>query len=160
MNIEWKQKWLSFQHQGVQVKLHGIRDTSYVFSEITVHQLQAMTKHEAIWGMVQVYSVEPDQQSSPPLLPFQFQQLVDNFKELFEEPTGIPPVRALSHSIPLLPGAQPFRLKPYRYTPFQKDEIEKQVTHLLQSSMIQQSSSPFASPALLVKKKKGIGDYV
>ena len=46
-------------------------------------------------------------------------------------------------------------MKPYRYTPFQKDEIEKQVTHLLQSGMIQQSSSPFASPALLVKKKTG-----
>jgi hypothetical protein len=96
--------------------------------------------------------VEPDQQSSPPFLPFQFQQLVDNFQEIFEEPKGIPPVRALTHSIPLLPGAQPFRL---RYTPFQKDEIEKQVTHLLQSGMIQQSSSPFASPALLVKKKTG-----
>ena len=80
---------------------------------------------------------------------------MDNFQELFEEPKGIPPLRALTHSIPLLPGAQPFRLKPYRYTPFQKDEIEKQVTHLLQSGMIQQSSSPFASPALLVKKKTG-----
>jgi hypothetical protein len=76
---------------------------------------------------------------------------------LFTEPTGIPLVRALTHSIPLIPGAQPFRLKPYRYTPFQKDEIEKQMTHLLQSGMIQQSSSPFASPALLVKKK--IGDW-
>ena len=90
-----------------------------------------MTKHEAVWAMVQVYSVEPEQQSSPPSLPFQFQQLVDNFQELFEEPKGIPPIRALTHSIPLLSGARPFGLKPYRYTPFKKDEIEKQVTHPL-----------------------------
>jgi len=46
-------------------------------------------------------------------------------------------------------------LRPYRYSPAQKDEIEKQVLELLQSGMIQQSSSPFASPALLVKKKTG-----
>ena len=52
-------------------------------------------------------------------------------------------------------GSQPFRLRPYRYTPAQKDEIEKQVTHLLQNHMIQRSSSPYASPVLLVKKKNG-----
>lgn len=59
----------------------------------------------------------------------------------------------LTHSIPLVPGVQPFRLKPYGYTPSQKDEIEKQMEHLLKSLMIQESTSPFASPALLVKKK-------
>lgn len=52
-------------------------------------------------------------------------------------------------------GSQPFRLRPYRHTPAQKDEIEKQVTHLLKNHMIQHSSSPYASPVLLVKKKNG-----
>lgn len=60
----------------------------------------------------------------------------------------------MTHSIPLLPGSQPFRLRPYKYTPAQKDEIEQQVAQLLRSKMIHESSSPFASPALLVKKKK------
>lgn len=54
-----------------------------------------------------------------------------------------------------MPGVQAFRLKPYRYTPSQKDEIEKQIAHLLKSNMIQEGTSPFASPALLVKKKSG-----
>ena len=61
----------------------------------------------------------------------------------------------MTHSIPLLSGTQPFRLRPYRYTPFQKDEIEKQVAHLLTNNMIQESTGPFASPVLLVKKKTG-----
>jgi len=88
-------------------------------------------------------------------LPKGFQQLVDQYVELFAEPTRVPLTRTHIHSIPLIPGAQPFRQKLYRYTPFQKDEIEKQLAHLLKNKMIQESSSPFASIALLVKKKTG-----
>jgi hypothetical protein len=44
---------------------------------------------------------------------------------------------------------------PYRYTPQQKDEIEKQIQEMLDSGIVQQSSIPFASAVLLVKKKDG-----
>jgi hypothetical protein len=54
---------------------------------------------------------------------------VDQFEEIFAEPTGTPPNRSHAHTIPLILGALPFRLKPCRYTPFYKDEIEKQVKH-------------------------------
>jgi hypothetical protein len=42
---------------------------------------------------------------------------------------------------------------PYRYAPLLKSEIEQQVVVMLQQGIIQKSSSPFASPVLLVKKK-------
>lgn len=68
---------------------------------------------------------------------------------------GLPPRRHINHTIPLISGAQPFRLRPYRYNPAQKDEIENQVQELLQNDLIRESTSPFASPVLLVKKKTG-----
>jgi hypothetical protein len=43
--------------------------------------------------------------------------------------------------------------RPYRYSPDQKNEIERQVEAMLQSGTIVPSLSPFASSVLLVKKK-------
>jgi hypothetical protein len=78
---------------------------------------------------------------------------VNQYQHLFKEPKELPPARWIDHAIPLLPGVQPFRLRPYRYTPQQKDDIERQVTEMLKSGIIQQSTSPFASQILLEKKK-------
>lgn len=57
--------------------------------------------------------------------------------------------------IPLMPGTQPFNLRLYRHKPELKSEVEHQITELLDACIIQCSSSPFSSPAILVKKKNG-----
>ena len=81
---------------------------------------------------------EPDQlllqleQSEPVLssehdvvsVPAPISQLIDEFSDLFHPPTSLPPSRACNHEIPLLPGAQPVFIRPYRYPPKLKDEIE------------------------------------
>jgi len=81
--------------------------------------------------------------------------LLQQYHHLFHEPTDLPPNREDDHHIPLILGAQPVNIRPYRYSPQQKSEIEKQVTDMLQRRVIKPSSSPFASPILLVKKKDG-----
>ena len=43
----------------------------------------------------------------------------------------------------------------YRFAPAQKNEIEKQLTEMLQNGTIRPSTSPYASPVLLVRKKDG-----
>lgn len=90
-------------------------------------------------------------------LPAEIKQLVSEFADIFESLTELPPRHLGDHVIPLVQGAQPFKLRPYRYNPAQKTEIEQQITELLQKGLIQPSTSLYSSPALLVKKK--IGDW-
>jgi hypothetical protein len=70
-------------------------------------------------------------------------------------PDSLPPKREYDHEIPLVEGARPVTIRPYRYPPALKDKIETQVDAMLQEGIIQPSSSPFHSPVLLVRKKDG-----
>jgi hypothetical protein len=54
-----------------------------------------------------------------------------------------------------MPGAQPVNIRPYRYSPAQKDEIESQLSEMLKNGIIKPSARPYASPVLLVRKKDG-----
>jgi hypothetical protein len=77
------------------------------------------------------------------------------FGDLFTVPNQLPPSRVYDHYIPLLPGVVPVNSRPYRYSPFHKDEIEREVNALFEAGLITPSVSPFAPPVLLVKKKDG-----
>ena len=94
-------------------------------------------------------------ESTLPAIPPTVQKLVDTHASLFTPPTELPPSRTGDHNIVLLPGVKPVNVKPYRYSPSQKDEIERQVKEMLFNGLIQPSSSPFSSPVVLVKKKDG-----
>jgi hypothetical protein len=116
-----------------------------------------MYKADVVLHLVKLHSIEEPRQismKSDPIPP-KIQEIIDKFSPIFQPLPHLPPPRPGDHSIPLLPGAQPFRIRPYRYNPFQKDEIERQIADLLQKGLIQQSTSPLASPVLLVKKKTG-----
>jgi hypothetical protein len=88
-------------------------------------------------------------------LPPEIAIVLDEFALVFEAPSQLPPQRSFDHVIPLVPGAKPVHIRPYRYPPSLKDEIEKQVAEMLSKGIIQPSSSGFSSPILLVKKKDG-----
>lgn len=102
-----------------------------------------------------VLQIQADAEPQVCDIPESVKPLLQEFQELFSEPTGLPPQRACDHHIPLVAGAKPVNLRPYRYKPALKNEIEKQVAEMLQTGVIQHSQSPISSPALLVKKKDG-----
>ncbi|KAK4276310.1 hypothetical protein QN277_019274 [Acacia crassicarpa] len=77
------------------------------------------------------------------------------FSQVFEEPSSLPPSRGHYHRITLLPDSTPPNLRPYRCPHYQKNEIEAQINALLACGYIRPSSSPFASPVILVNKKDG-----
>lgn len=75
---------------------------------------------------------------------------------MFAEQTSLPPFREYhDHKIPLLEGSNSINQRPYRYALYQKIEIDIIVQDILKSGMIQTSSSSYASPVVLVKKKDG-----
>ena len=81
--------------------------------------------------------------------------VIRGFDSLFARPARYPPTRQSDHAFPLIPGASPFQVYPYRYPLAVKDEVERQVTDMLNSGIIQPSNSLFSSSVLLVKKKDG-----
>lgn len=84
------------------------------------------------------------------------EELIEEYKDIFEEPTALPPFKGHpDHRIPLIDGANPVNQRPYHYAVHQKNEIDKMVQELLSAGTIQASSSPYASPVVLVKKKDG-----
>jgi len=125
-------------HQGSSVLLQGI--TAPLPEELVVQLLS-----------VQLQDNQPEQ----PALPPEIKQLLVDFEVVFSTPTELPPSRDCDHTIPLVLGARPVNVRPYRYPPALKDEIERQVEDMLNQGIIQPSSSPFSSPVLLVKKKDG-----
>jgi hypothetical protein len=119
---------------------------------ITPSQVMRWHKGNDVWAMA---VVEQPTDMTTPTPPAQVQALLSKYQHLFQEPKELPPHRSFDHTIPLLPNSPPVHSRPYRYSPLQKDEIEKQVTEMLQAGTVIPSMSAFASPVLLVKKKDG-----
>lgn len=152
MHVVWQEKWIEVSQVSKKQKLFGVVSVSDTSSCNTISsaELQQAEQTGALWYFVQVYAVD---QQTLKVVPPVIEQLVSFYAELFQEPKGLPPKRLYDHKIPLLPGATPAKLRPYRYNPMQKTEIEKQVADLIKQGLLQLSASPFVAPALLVKKK-------
>jgi hypothetical protein len=153
MEVHWKNKMLSFEYKGHPIQLIGVQPNLHHCPLITAPEVIYLHAHDQLWCIFEVFQLEPQQISSS--WPADLHNIIVQYQHLFDKPSGVPPKRHINHTIPLITGAQPFRLRPYRYNPAQKDEIEKQVQELLQNGHIKESNSPFASHVLLVKKKTG-----
>jgi hypothetical protein len=88
-------------------------------------------------------------------IPKELHSTLSQYSSLFESKTLMPPTREINHKIPLIQNYKPVNLRPYRYTYFQKMELEKIIAEMLKTAIIRSSTSPFVSLALLVKKKDG-----
>jgi hypothetical protein len=88
------------------------------------------------------------------------QELVDDLVAEFadvlrEPPPGLPRKRKTVHTIPTVDGADPPYRPPFRLSPAEKAELEKQIKYLLEMGYVQPSTSPFGAPILFVPKPDG-----
>lgn len=142
MKVDWASKWMAIPYKGTTVLLHGLPSAVPAGTTVQVMLLSSPS-----------VDTQPSVATNP--MPPAIVQILEDFAAVFADPVGLPPSRDCYHAIPLIQGAQPFSVRPYRYPPVLKDEIERQVADMLSQGVIQKSQSPFASPVLLVKKKDG-----
>jgi hypothetical protein len=120
-----------------------------------VEELLQMQATNDIWAMAVLDNLSQFATETQGPLPAAVLDILTEFADVFAEPKDLPPHRLYDHAIALEAGSVPPNSKPYRYSPLQKDEIEKQVQEMLKAGTIVHSMSPFAAPVLLVKKKDG-----
>ncbi|XP_022848746.1 uncharacterized protein LOC111371061 [Olea europaea var. sylvestris] len=131
------------------------RGTIHTFPGIKHAGLEALSEKKChyICGsslLLQLISLSPskNQEGHPPVL----DNVLEEFKQVFEALSQLPPARIHDHQIPLQPHSGPVNVRSYHYPYYQKAEIEKMVQELLHLGLIRPSRSPFSSPVLLVKK--------
>ncbi|XP_059437724.1 uncharacterized protein LOC132170646 [Corylus avellana] len=89
--------------------------------------------------------------------PEQVLSLLEEFEDVMppELPKTLPPRRNVDHRIELLPGSTPPARAPYRMSPKELAELQRQLTELLETGFIQPSKAPYGAPVLFQKKKDG-----
>jgi hypothetical protein len=83
----------------------------------------------------------------------QVDKVVEESKDIFSSPTGVPLHCQVKHSIDLTPSASLPNGPVYRRSLLENEEIKCQIQELLEKGHIRPSSSPCGSPIVLVQKK-------
>lgn len=155
--VHWKKKLMRFPHNGRRIQLQGVKDDLSRCTAVSAHKLQGLLKKKAVTHCIQLWATRQltpspmcavqeqlvpsssvEQTLSNSVLPESVKTVVLQHAAVFQSPSTFPPSRAYDHHITLVPGAQPVNVRPYKYAPHQKSEIERQIEELLQSGIIQQ----------------------
>jgi hypothetical protein len=149
---------IKFFDNGKYVTLKGER--SQVPQQAQLHHMRRLYQTDAIEACFAIHRAEPITKQDcwlelPTNMEPELVLLLNRFKEVFHKPTGLPPPRLQNHTIPLMEGKGPVKVRPYRYPQSQKEQIEIMIQDMLAEGIIQPSSSPYSSPIVLVKKKDG-----
>ena len=128
MWVDWEHKILQFEQRGRTVVLHGVQNKLQPVPQISLVQLRELEEDHAVACVVMLYPLRDKENAEQPTdLPPEVEELLDQYKVVFSEPQELSKHKPWDHPIPLLAGAKPVNIRPYKYTPEQKTEIEKQV---------------------------------
>ena len=90
----------------------------------------------------------------------QITEILDKYPKLFDEKIDFGIKTDIKHRIILEENTRPITRHPYRVNGNLREIISKQIEEMLKDEIIEKSSSPWASPVILVKKKNGTYRFV
>ncbi|XP_078157458.1 uncharacterized protein LOC144553234 [Carex rostrata] len=151
--VDWNKGSMKLKRNGKFIKLED-EDVQVGLKMLTVtEQTSSMMKEVYEEGQIllaHISQVEDkvEKKEHPYLL-----SVLEEFSDLFAEPTVLRPQRDIDHKIPLKPDSKPINLRPYRFSHYQKLEIDKIIEELLKNSFIQPSCSLFISHSFSQKER-------
>jgi hypothetical protein len=83
----------------------------------------------------------------------QVDRIMEEYKDIFSSPTGVPTHCQVKHPIDITPDAPLPNGPVYHYLLMENDEIKRQIQELLQKGHIRPSSSPSGISIVPVQKK-------
>jgi hypothetical protein len=88
-------------------------------------------------------------------VPLPLVDLLEEYKHIFSEVSGLGRVKNYYMDIELKPGATPIKSKAYRFSWEDQEELERSIQELLDLDVIEPSEGRYASPCFFIPKKTG-----
>lgn len=120
---------IEFEYHGKLLTLQGVQPK---LKAIQAKNLEKMNTQGSKLFMVRVRETEGAKEQNNELKPIEeleeIRTTLAEYNKVFGEPTQLPPSRGVfDHYIPLMEGSSLVNARPYRYSPIQKDVIERLV---------------------------------
>ena len=112
MKVDWADKVMVLKEHGQKITICGMPDTQIMANETLTQQLHVFPMPMSSTCLNAIATDREEQ----PNLPADILAIVQEFPGVFAEPSGLPPRRACDHQIPLIAGAQPVSIRPYRHS--------------------------------------------
>ena len=152
VELNLKTLTLKVQHESGQVMF---LDASLPQTADIPHSLnfQRLMDNSICGALLFVRHQQSDSENEGGHIPPEIEKVLEEFQDVFKEPTDLPPSRSCDHVIALEKDAKIVNQRCYRVPHHQKNVMEKLVADLLEQKCIRPSNSPYSSPALVVQKK-------
>lgn len=141
--------------------IRRFQSAKIAFQVCTARQFgkQIKTAEEAWIAVVSKDAAETDEEGRVAALPVHpdMQNLIERYQHIMPDqlPPGLPPRRALDHTIEILLGCQPAVMPSRRILYDELKELKAQLKDLVAQGILRPSVSPYVAPVLFVAKKDG-----
>ncbi|CAI7823025.1 unnamed protein product [Closterium sp. NIES-54] len=153
--INWVTRTASIYNQDRRVPLPNWSNTGDIPEE-TLARFEKDVKR-TMAGFVALVTNEDEGERKTLELPPTIQKLLEEFEDVLPDdlPHQLPPYRTHQHEIIEEPGSKPTFRAPYRLSPTELADMNKQIEYLLDKGLIRPSTSPYGAPVLFTPKPDG-----